>query len=82
MMKYGEIVITLVSQAILLGVAVFAVQRMISGALASFKSHCRLVSSAICTDIGELKKADDELWKAINRHGHKALDSNGSKVTR
>ncbi|MFC1885329.1 hypothetical protein ACFL2O_11225 [Thermodesulfobacteriota bacterium] len=30
----------------------------------------------------EVQKSVDDLWKAINTHGHKGLDCNGSKVTR
>jgi hypothetical protein len=30
----------------------------------------------------DLKKDRDDLWKALHGHGHKGLDTNGSRVTR
>lgn len=60
-----------VINACVLGLAIFAVQRM----LITF-------TKKIEESIQELKTEDDKIWRAINTHGHKGLNENNARVTR
>ena len=61
--------------AIMASVIIYAVKKVAETSYKSMRNHCDDVSSSI-------KKVNDEQWSVINTHGHKALDANGSKVTR
>jgi len=40
------------------------------------------VKMMISSAVKRFDKRTDELWSAINTHGHKGLDGNNAKVTR
>lgn len=60
-----------VVNGIVLGLAIWAIQRM----LLSFTDKVK-------ESVHELKCEDDKIWDALNTHGHKGLDRNGARVTR
>ena len=64
--------------AILLAVALWAVRSMLNG----IKDTVRDFKVTFTECVLELKNEDRDLWSAVNTHGHKGLDANGSKVTR
>lgn len=67
-----------VVNTILLAVAVFAVKSMLGGVNTGIKE----LKEHINTCVAKLEAEDRDIWKAVNTHGHKGLDQNGSKVTR
>jgi len=60
-----------ITNAVLLAIAISAVRLWLNG-----------LEKRLRENICELKDEDKELWNAINAHGHKGLDVNGSRVTR
>lgn len=64
-------IISMAVNTILLAVAIYTVKLMLSNFTKSVKES-----------IDDLKKENGELWSALNTHGHKGLDENGSRVTR
>ena len=47
---------------------------MLDSAVKTIKDHCGVQR-------GNCEKEQNNLWTRVNSHGHKGLDSNGSKVT-
>jgi len=66
-----QLIIGAVTNAILLAIAISAVRLWLNGLEKRLKEN-----------IGELKDEDKDLWAALNNHGHKGLDQNGSRLTR
>jgi hypothetical protein len=64
-----------VANSIALGVVVFAVKKIVNTAING-------LGRRLDTEREDRIKEDDEIWGAINKHGHKGLDVDGSKVTR
>lgn len=69
-------------QAAILGLAIWAIKTMLQRVLEQMREHCKTVSGNIGINICALQKEDNEIWGALNKHGHKGLDRNGSLVTR
>ncbi len=62
-------------QAIGVVVAVVGINKwMLGNAVKSIKEHC-------ADQKENCGKVHAEIWTRVNTHGHKALDTNGSKVT-
>ena len=58
-----------------LGVVVYAVKKIVNAALRGFELR-------IDTERDDRVKIDNELWSAVNSHGHKGLNGDDSRVTR
>jgi len=56
-------------------VVIYAVKSIINGTVEG-------LSTQIEREREDRMKVNNDLWRAFNSHGHKGLDSNGSKVTR
>ena len=59
------------ANAIMNGVVILAVKSMISSTI-----------KRVETERDDRIRIDNELWSAVNAHGHKGLDGNDAKVTR
>ena len=68
-------IVTTSVNGIALGVVVFAVRKIITTSLKGLEKR-------LDTERDDRVKVDNELWKAVNSHGHKGLDANGARVTR
>jgi len=66
-----QLIIGAVTNAVLMGLAITFMRLWLGG-----------FEKRVSISIEELKSANKELWEAVNKHGHKGLDSNNSRVTR
>lgn len=55
---------------------------MLNSAVRAIKEHCQFQREACDEKFCDAKKDICDLYSGLNSHGHKALDQNGSKVTR
>jgi len=60
---------------ITLGVVLFAIKRIVNSSLKGLEKR-------LDTERDDRVKIDNELWSAVNSHGHKGLDENNARVTR
>jgi len=58
-----------------LGVVLFAVKKIVNSSIKGLEKR-------LDNEKDDRVKIDNELWTAVNKHGHKGLDENGSRVTR
>ena len=58
-----------------LGVVLFAVKKIVNTSIKGLEKR-------LDNEKDDRVKIDNELWTAVNKHGHKGLDENGSRVTR
>jgi len=63
------------ANGVALGIVVFAVKKIVNTAMNG-------IGKRLDDERDDRIKIDNELWKAVNSHGHKGLDEDGSRVTR
>jgi hypothetical protein len=73
----GTIVLIVAASAnsVALGVVVFAVRKIVNTAING-------IGKRLDTEREDRIKIDNELWSAVNSHGHKGLNGDDAKVTR
>jgi len=54
---------------------------MLSSAVGSIKEHCKTQTTHCAQRFTGIEADNNAAWDRVNTHGHKGLDSNGSKVT-
>jgi len=69
------IVIATGTNTVALGVVLFAVKKIVNNSIKGLEKR-------LDNEKDDRVKIDNELWTAVNKHGHKGLDKNGSRVTR
>ena len=69
------VVIATSANGLALGVVIFAVKKIITASLKGLEKR-------LDTERDDRVKVDNELWRAVNSHGHKGLDENNARVTR
>jgi len=68
-------IVTTSVNGIALGVVIFAVKKIITTSLKALERR-------LDCEKDDRVKVDNELWAAVNSHGHKGLDENNARVTR
>lgn len=58
-----------------LGIVLFAVKKIVNTSIKGLETR-------LDNEKDDRVKIDNELWSAVNSHGHKGLDKEGSRVTR
>jgi len=69
------IVVAVSANSIALGVVAFAVKKIVNTAMKGLEKR-------LDTERDDRVKIDNELWAAVNSHGHKGLDGDDARVTR
>jgi len=69
------LIIATSANGLALGVVIFAVKKIVNTSIKGLEKR-------LDTEKDDRVKIDNELWTAVNKHGHKGLDKNGSRVTR
>jgi len=69
------IVVAAGANSVALAVVVFAVKKIVNTAMKG-------LGQRLDTERDDRIKIDNELWTAVNSHGHKGLNGNNARVTR
>lgn len=67
---------------IFLGSAKKDMETKVQQEMRHMSKHCTTVHGQVTESLTNLKEESQDLWVALNSHGHKGLEGNGNKVTR